>query len=284
MATLKNTTINDTGFLTVPTGNTAARPGSPVNGQVRYNTDSQVLENYANSVWVTPPVTSGLELYLDAGDKNSYSNFGTTLRDITGIGRNGLLIASPTYSSSNSGTLTYNGSTQYTQVNGLGSSVSFTVQMFLKVLANAGTYRGFAGGNDGSNNDYIVGFNIDMSAPSSASVTYIAVEGAGITATNFLNNPASIAFGTWFNLCVVVSNTTVTMYINAVQNLQNNRSSAATVNFNYMTYAARPVTGTSSGATYTSNITLGNALFYKSALTQAQVYQNYNAFRARYSL
>ena len=51
-----------------------------------------------------------------------------------------------------------------------------------------------------------------------------------------------------------------------------------------MTYGARPVTGTSSGATYTSNMTLGNALFYKSALTQAQIYQNYNAFRSRYGL
>jgi hypothetical protein len=284
MATLKNTIINDTGFLTVPTGNTAARPGSPVNGQVRYNTDSQVLENYASSAWTNLAVTSGLELNLDAGNKQSYSNFGTTLRDITGIGRNGLLIAAPTYSSGNSGTLTYNGTTQYTQVNGMGSSVAFTVQMFLRVAANAGTYRGFCGGNNGSGNDYQVGFNVDMSAASSASVNYIAIEGIGITATNFLNNPASIAFGTWFNLCVVVSSATTTLYINAVQNVQNARSAASTVNFNYMTYAARPVTGTSSGATYASSMTLGNALFYKSALTQAQVYQNFNAFRSRYGI
>jgi hypothetical protein len=284
MATLANVTISDSGFLTVPSGTTSQRPISPVNGQLRFNTDSQVLENYANSIWTNPPVTSGLELFLDAGDKQSYSSIGTTFRDITGIGRSGLLIATPTYSASNVGTLTFNGTTQYVQVNDMGSSVAFTVQMFLKVVANAGNYRGFVGGNDGSGNDYQVGFNVDMMSSSSASVNYISIEGIGITATNFLNNPASIAFGTWFNLCVVVSSTTVTLYINGVQNLQNSRSSASTVNFNYMTYAARPVTGTSSGATYTSNITLGNALFYKSALTQAQIYQNYNAFRSRYGL
>ena len=141
MATLANVTISDSGSLTVPSGNTAQRPVSPVNGQLRFNTDSQVLENYANSTWTNPPVTSGLELLLDAGDKQSYSNIGTTLRDTTGTGRNGLLIATPTYLSGNAGTLTFNGTTQYVQVNDMGSSVAFTVQMFLKVVANAGNYR-----------------------------------------------------------------------------------------------------------------------------------------------
>lgn len=253
-------------------------------GMIEYNTNSQTLETYNGVRWNTPYVSNGLELYLDPGNQQSYSNFGTVLKDITGLGRNGLLIAGPTYTNANFGTLTYNGSSQYTQVNGMASSVAFTVQMFLKVIGNAGNYRGFCGANDGSGNDYQVGFNVDMSSASSASVTNITVEGIGITATNFLNNPSSIAFGTWFNLCVVVSSSTTTLYINGVQNVQNNRSAASTVSLSYMTYAARPVTGTSSGATYTSNITLGNALFYRSALTQAQVLQNYNAFRARYGL
>ena len=39
MATLKNTTINDTGFLKTASGTTAQRPGSPVQGDVRWNTD-----------------------------------------------------------------------------------------------------------------------------------------------------------------------------------------------------------------------------------------------------
>jgi Kef-type K+ transport system membrane component KefB len=51
MATLKNTTINDTGFLTLPVGNTAQRPASPANGMVRFNTTNTTLESYYNGAW-----------------------------------------------------------------------------------------------------------------------------------------------------------------------------------------------------------------------------------------
>ena len=50
MATLKNTTINDTGFLKIATGNTAQRPGSPVTGDFRYNTEEEILEVYDSNV------------------------------------------------------------------------------------------------------------------------------------------------------------------------------------------------------------------------------------------
>ena len=46
MATLKNTTINDTGYLGLPVGTTAQRPGSPTNGYMRYNTTTGFGEVY----------------------------------------------------------------------------------------------------------------------------------------------------------------------------------------------------------------------------------------------
>ena len=51
MATLKNTTINDTGFLTVPVGTTAQRPASPTVGMLRYNTTLGTLEQYNTTGW-----------------------------------------------------------------------------------------------------------------------------------------------------------------------------------------------------------------------------------------
>lgn len=51
MATLKNTTINDTGFLTFPVGTTAQRPASPANGMVRFNTTLNSLEGYYAGTW-----------------------------------------------------------------------------------------------------------------------------------------------------------------------------------------------------------------------------------------
>lgn len=51
MATLKNTTISDTGHLTLPSGTTAQRPGAAANGMIRFNTSTNSLEAYANGAW-----------------------------------------------------------------------------------------------------------------------------------------------------------------------------------------------------------------------------------------
>ncbi len=65
MATLKNTTINDTGFLQLPTGTTAQRPGSAQQGQLRYNTETRNVEWYDSTYdsWfptgVVPPIATG---------------------------------------------------------------------------------------------------------------------------------------------------------------------------------------------------------------------------------
>jgi hypothetical protein len=51
MATLKNTTINDTGFLRLPVGTTAQRPASPTVGEIRYNTTIGGVEVYNGTGW-----------------------------------------------------------------------------------------------------------------------------------------------------------------------------------------------------------------------------------------
>lgn len=51
MATLKNTTVNDTGYLQIPVGTTAERPASPANGMMRLNTTSGNVEIYASGSW-----------------------------------------------------------------------------------------------------------------------------------------------------------------------------------------------------------------------------------------
>jgi hypothetical protein len=53
MATLKNTVIDDTGFLRLPNGTTAQRPVSPSIGMIRHNTDSGVMEYWDGSQWLS---------------------------------------------------------------------------------------------------------------------------------------------------------------------------------------------------------------------------------------
>lgn len=54
MATLKNTVINDTGYLQLPAGSTAQRPAGSA-GMIRVNTNTTpyVLEVYQGSAWRT---------------------------------------------------------------------------------------------------------------------------------------------------------------------------------------------------------------------------------------
>ena len=45
------TLANNTGALTLPTGNTAQRPGTATNGTMRYNTSNNVIEVYLSGSW-----------------------------------------------------------------------------------------------------------------------------------------------------------------------------------------------------------------------------------------
>lgn len=64
MASLKNTTINDTGYLRLPSGTTAQRPGSPVAGMMRYNSDLDKMEYYDGTYWSTDIIYESLTYTL----------------------------------------------------------------------------------------------------------------------------------------------------------------------------------------------------------------------------
>ena len=44
-------TMSGTAFVLIPKGTTAQRPVSPVDGEMRYNTDTAQFEGYANGTW-----------------------------------------------------------------------------------------------------------------------------------------------------------------------------------------------------------------------------------------
>ena len=70
-------------------------------------------------------VTNGLVLALDAADRNSYVSGSTTWRDLSGNGVNGTLLNSPTFNSSNGGSIVFDGTNDYVDLgdNKLGVEV-----------------------------------------------------------------------------------------------------------------------------------------------------------------
>lgn len=72
-----------TGATTVPSGTTAQRPGSPVNGMIRYNSDLTVAEAYVDGSWKTLATATHPFSTSDFNDKVSVG-VGTNIGDYSG--------------------------------------------------------------------------------------------------------------------------------------------------------------------------------------------------------
>ena len=81
MAQLKNTTINDTGFIRLPLGTSAQRP-SGTQGMVRYNTQTNVIEFFNGSSWI------GVGL-LDGSSQSTANTSAAAIKALTGTNTDG---------------------------------------------------------------------------------------------------------------------------------------------------------------------------------------------------
>jgi len=78
MAILTSITVNDTGFIKLPSGTVSQRPVGLSTGYMRYNSDLGSNEMYSGNQWTdvttgaSSIVTNGLVLILDAGSPRSY--------------------------------------------------------------------------------------------------------------------------------------------------------------------------------------------------------------------
>ena len=94
MAQLKNTTINDTGFIRLPLGTSAQRP-SGTQGMVRYNTQTNVIEFFNGSSWI------GVGL-LDGSSQSTAAVSAEAIKSLTGTNANTTYwIALPTVGATN---------------------------------------------------------------------------------------------------------------------------------------------------------------------------------------
>lgn len=139
MANLKNTRIDDSGFLKLPTGSGANRPENPTQGLLRYNTDRSEVESYTAS-WVrterslAEPVRDSLLLDLDAMDPNSYPGGGNTWFDISGNSNHATLNGA-SFEFGDIPAFIFNGSSDYaeTSLGNTGGDVPHTIEIAFKL-------------------------------------------------------------------------------------------------------------------------------------------------------
>ncbi len=132
--------FNDTtGAVQLPSGTTAERPGSPNNGQMRFNTDTSKVEYYDGASWVDFKLTQPTPLVTTLSATDIATTVMTLNGDLTYLGDTGGNVTtgfyfgtSPTYSSNTKYTVSTNASTgTYTySASGLTPTTTYYITSF----------------------------------------------------------------------------------------------------------------------------------------------------------
>jgi len=221
------------------------------------------------------PVSSDMLLYLDAGNRTSYPGTGTTWTDLSPNANNATSLTGVTYSSSNSGYLSFNGTTGTGSLVANKYNTTYTGKTIFVAgnLTNigAGAFRAFLGASAGSRN-----FNLYMYSPSSGVYQlHFSTGSSGSFSASFSGN-LSYTPGNWFTIAVTQATDGTTVYY-----LNGQQVSQTTMTF------SQYISGSTEHVGRADNFWNGPLpilCVYKTALTAAQILANHNAVRGRYGL
>jgi hypothetical protein len=217
-------------------------------------------------------IDSGLVLALDAADRNSYPGSGTTWTDLSGNSNTGTLTNGPTYSSSNGGSIVFDGSNDYI----LGPTSSDFVFGTGNYTISYWVY-----GNSFSNTPTI--FDLRQNVLGSAYSDYILASDnkfrLWLNGTSLYNGGiTTLQTQNWYNICVTRSGSNGNVYINAI--LDGTFTNSSNLNEGQLRLATNINQSTSF-----LNGRISNVLVYRGrALTATEVQQNFNATRSRYGI
>ncbi len=247
-------------------------------------------------------VTNSLALYLDAADKKSLSGSGATnWNDLSGRSNNFTLYNSPTFNSSYGGELRFDGSNDYarsrnnTIINNIAANgtVEIWYRTYDGVLGGLNYSRLISVANDtgtgsdststqGTNNDYSTFFCLARNNGANYySLWYNNSAAAFGGTTTYADNIYRQIIFTWSSTSTL---TTFTHYINAVSQTsafygRNNYSGA-----NNITLAMNCSGAISNTGTETNKGAYSIVRLYSKTLSQAEITQNFNAQRGRFSI
>jgi hypothetical protein len=216
--------------------------------------------------------TIGLKLYVDAAVPESYPGSGTAWYDLTGNGYNGTLTNGPTYSSSNSGSIVFDGSNDYVTSLGTaivpGGATSYTVSVWVyRNRNNVGAEEVLSQWTSGtSSNAFFFGFN-NSNVRFSDNWNDVSVTGAGNT-------------GVWMNLVGVnLGGSNAYIYLNG--SLSATKGSALTYTGTGPFLIGRQ--GEYTGGEYFGG-RISSAMVYNRALLSTEILQNYNIQKGKFGL
>jgi hypothetical protein len=222
-------------------------------------------------------VSTGLKLYLDAGNTSSYNGSGTTWTDLSGQNNTGTLVGSPTYTS-NPGYFTL--STGKYATTGIINS-ALTAATFISWIyptQTQGQYTGIIFNRNGyaGATAYATGMNFNTSN----SLGYHWNDNG---ATYGWNSSLSVPNNQWSMVAITVNSTTATAYLyqssglTTATNTLSHTSTLSGLSFYVGVEPFSPV-----GRAFVGRIS--TAMVYDTALSASDITQNYNATKTRFGL
>jgi len=245
----------------------------------RETSDGRVLvSGYFDEITgIANVITSGLILFLDAGNPASYPDAGSTWTDLSIYGNSATLVNSPTFSTTNGGIINLNGSNQYTVSNNLVSQLgaSSSISEFIwvrptaqgQIVVELGSTTPSSGWHDS---------NIEIN--SSGAISMSIWQGS-------LNNrvtTSNLSFNNWYYVGFTYDGATLTGYLNGTA--IGTTTFSRQVNGSNYYYAIGPADSTNMGTN--AYLTGSVAVFqmYNRAIQAGEVSQNFNAQRNRFGI
>jgi hypothetical protein len=233
-------------------------------------------------------VESGLVLALDAGNSKSYPGSGTTWTDLSGIGNTGTLTNGPTYSSANSGFLSFDGTNDFVSVpSGIPQRTSqFTNEIWVYPTSLTGGSNGYStlirmygsrvGGGGG---DFY--FVLRSAGQVHCEIRNVADTGYD----SYTTSTGIIQVNNWYHIVQVIDRTNgnIKFYVNGASRLDTSTSTFGIVTDSSIEIAQQ---GTNVSDAFARRLTgrVSNVKLYNRALTAAEIQQNFIATRSRFSV
>ena len=232
---------------------------------------SFLSKSFAISTTYPKIVTNGLVLNLDAGQQNSYRGSGTTWTDLSGNGKHGTLINTPTYSSANGGHLLFDGTNERLDLASalnLSTNTGFTMCLFLQqtIPQTGAAWNYFFNRIDPF---------IEIGTFGTGSTTFLFKDNTipvDVNSGNVTTSWSYIAFGT--------NPTTRTPFIHRFNSSGYALTTSATAFSNTTLSFSTMFTGPASN--YAAKVATIQA--YNRTLTATEVTQNFNALRRRFGI
>ena len=198
-------------------------------------------------------------------------------RDVAGYRYNGTLTAGPTYSSANMGSVVFDGVDDYVTMGSgidfaaVAFSAGFTINLWV-FPTSAGMSALFSSAYGGSGTDWQTYIWSNTS-------TFGTAQRYGAGSQNDFSTAANYPINNWYNVVTTSNNTTSYIYVNGQQ-----ITSAATGTIVNQPASREVWLGRfkNYGIPFSGKISVAHV--YNRALTAAEVAQNFNAHRGRYSI